>query len=150
MAAVKLILLDNVRNLGKIGETVSVKPGFARNYLVPNGLATTATSGALRQLSAKKARLEAEYESERIAAQEVAAKLQDTSVTIPVQAGEDDKLFGSVTTIAIAASLAEMDFAIDKRDILMDEPIRQLGVFDVEVGLHPEVTATIKVWVVKS
>lgn len=150
MAAVKLILLDNVRNLGKIGETVTVKPGYARNFLMPRGLATTATSGALRQLEAKKARLEEEYEAERQAASEQAAKLQDISVTIPVQAGEDEKLYGSVTTIQIAESLKEIDFDIDRRDILLDEPIRQLGMFDVEVGLHPEVTATIKVWVVKA
>lgn len=148
--AVELILLDNVRNLGKIGEVVHVKAGFARNFLIPRGLATTADAGTLRQLESKKARLEAEYAAERSAAEERATRLQDISVTIPVQAGDDEKLYGSVTTIQIAAGLTEMDFDIDKKDILLPEPIRTLGVFDVGVALHPDVTATIKVWVVKA
>lgn len=148
--AVQLIMLEDVANLGKIGELVSVSAGYARNYLVPRKLATTATPGAVRQLEAKKKRVQELYAANKAAAQAVATKLATVSINIPVQAAEDEKLFGSVSAHQIAEQLVLLEFAIERNQVLLAEPIKQLGVYDVEVQLHPEVKTTIKVWVVKA
>ena len=148
--AVELILLDNVTYLGEIGETVKVADGYARNYLVPKGLASKATPGILRRLEAKKRRRQQEYEKQVSSYNELAEKLAGHSVTIPVQTGDNDKLYGSVTAQQIIESLEEMNFEIEKKQIVLREPIRELGMYSVDIHLHPEVTATIKVWIVKA
>lgn len=146
----KLILLEDVENVGKLGDMVKVKPGFARNYLLPRGLAVKATGATQRQLEArKKQRLEL-YAKQLEEAQALAAKFTGLSVTIAVQATEDDKLYGSVAGPQIAETLAETQgLTVDPKQIALAEPIRQLGVYNVEVLLHPEVTTALKVWVVK-
>lgn len=148
--AVELILMENVENLGKIGEVVNVADGYARNYLLPRNLAAKATPGAVRQLEKRKEQMQQEYEQQVASAQELAEKISKASVTIPVQAGEDEKLYGSVTNKQIADALAEMNIHLDRRKIALAEPIRQLGVYPVEIHLHEEVTTTVKVWVVSA
>lgn len=148
--SIQLILLDNIENLGKIGELVNVSDGYARNFLMPRGLAAKATPGAMRQLESRKAQLIARYEAQLVAAREVAAKLNGVSVTIPAHADEEGKLFGSVTGVQIVASLAEMQFEIDKKQVMLSDALRHVGEFDVEIALHQEVSASIKVWIVKN
>ncbi len=148
--AQELILMENVPSLGRIGDVVRVADGYARNFLMPRKLAAKATPGALRQLEARKAQLEAEYSQQVEAAQGMAEELNKASVTIPVQAGDDEKLYGSVSNKQIADALAEMNIHIDRRKIALVDPIRQLGVYSVDVLLHEEVTAAVKVWVVRA
>lgn len=145
----KVILKEQVEKLGSSGDIVEVKPGYGRNFLIPRGLALRATEANIRIVEEKKRRLIAMEEKEKKEAQILAEKLTGTSVTIPVEVGEDEKLFGSVTSMDIAKGLNEEGVEIDKRDILLEDPIKKLGVYDIQIRLHPEITATIKVWVVK-
>ena len=148
--ALELILLEDVEDLGKAGEKVNVAPGYARNYLLPKGLAEKVTPGALRQIEARKDRIEAKREKELEDSQATAAKIAETEITISMQAGEDEQLFGSVTSHIIADALKEQGIEIEQRRIHLDEPIKELGVFNVDIKLHSEVNATAKVWVVRS
>jgi large subunit ribosomal protein L9 len=148
--AVELILMENVDNLGTIGDLVKVTDGYARNYLIPRKLAAKASPGAMRQLEAKKKQLQVEYEGQIATAKELAEQITKASVTLPVQAADDEKLFGSITSKQIGDALAEMNIHVDRRKIALAEPIRQLGVYSVELHLHPEVTATLKVWIVRA
>lgn len=148
--ATELILLEDVENLGQMGEVVTVSPGYARNFLLPRKLATKAHPGALRQLAARQAQLEEQRAAETEAARELAGVLTNVSLTIPVQATEDEKLYGSVTAHAIAEALQEMHYQVDAHQVVMPEPIRKLGTYTVDVQLHPDVAANVKVWVVKA
>ena len=149
--ATELILMDNVDHLGTVGDKVKVTDGYARNFLLPQGLAVHASKAIERQLDARKAVVEAKYQEEIAAANIVAAKVAETSITVPMQVGEEDeKLFGSVTTIDIARLLDEEGLDIDRKQIDLSEPIKSLGVHEVPVKLHKEVIATLKVWVVKA
>lgn len=148
--AVELILLEDVEDLGKAGEKVNVAPGYARNFLIPKGLAEKVTPGALRQIEARKERIEAKRKEELANAETLAAKIAETEVTIPMQAGEDEKLFGSVTAHLIAEALEKEGIEIEHRRIKLEEPIKELGVFNVDIKLHSDVVATAKVWVVRA
>jgi large subunit ribosomal protein L9 len=148
--ALELILLEDVEDLGKAGEKINVASGYARNYLIPKGLAEKVTPGALRQIEARKDRIEAKRKDDLEASQALAKKLEETEVTISMQAGEDEKLFGSVTAHMIADALKEQDIEVEQRRIHLDEPIKELGVFNVEIKLHSEVEGTVKVWVVRA
>ncbi|MDR8390561.1 50S ribosomal protein L9 [Aliifodinibius sp. S!AR15-10] len=145
----KLILKEDVEKLGDAGEVVEVKPGYGRNYLIPQGKAEIATPGAIKQLNLikEKAARRAELTIEK--AQEMAERLETTSVTIPVTVGEDEKIHGSVTTQDIADALAERDIEIDKRKISLDEDIKTLGEYTATINLISEIKTQIKVWVVK-
>ena len=146
----EVILMESVDTLGEMGETVNVARGFARNYLIPKGLAVLATDGH-RKLVAEHMKLSAKREDLRKAgAEELAAKLGELSCTIGVQADEEDKLFGSVTARDIAESLESEYTNFDFKQIVLDEAIKQLGVYSVPVKLHSEVEVTAKVWVVKA
>lgn len=147
---IELILLNNVQDLGRIGETVKVADGYARNYLIPRGLASKASPGALRQLTARKQQLEELYAAEVDGARTLATTVETNSVSIPVQAGEDGKLYGSVTAAQIVDAFAEMDVVLERKQVVLAEPIRELGVYNVEINLHDEVNVFAKVWVVKS
>ncbi len=149
MANVKLVLLDDVENLGLAGEEVQVAPGYARNYLLPRGLAAKATRGALRLIESRKVQIAARREKEKVEAKELAVKLAGIELSIPMQATEDEQLFGSVTARVISETLAGQGFSIDHNRIKM-EPIKALGTFEVEVKLPHDITATLKVWVVRS
>lgn len=145
----KVILKKNVDKLGKVGETATVKDGYARNFLLPQGLALPATPANLKIIEQEKRRSALRQEQEKQAAQELADKINATSCTISVQAGEDGKLFGSVTNQDVAQAYKQEGISIDKKKIELPEPIKEVGVFKVEVRLHPEVIAEAKIWVVK-
>ncbi len=145
-----VILMQSVDNLGEMGDTVSVARGYARNFLVPKGLAVLATEGH-RKLVVEHMKLEAKRDDLRKAsAEELATKLGELSCTITVQAGEDDKLFGSVGPRDIAEALKIDGGEFDHKQIVLTEAIKQLGVYTVPVKLHAEVEVNAKVWVVKA
>lgn len=145
----KVILRQDFEALGKIGEIVDVKDGYARNYLFPRGIAYAALKGNIRALEEEKKAVEKRNQQELKAAEELAAVLEPISVTIPVQVGEEDKIFGTVTTQMIADALKEKGHEIDKRKIEIEEPIKALGIYGVNIKLHPSISAKIKVWVVR-
>ncbi|HNR68528.1 MAG TPA: 50S ribosomal protein L9 [bacterium] len=145
----KIILKKDIEKVGRAGEIVDVKPGFARNYLIPSGNAVLATKGNLKVYEMEQKRAEQRLSQEKVVSQALADKLAQVSVTATVQVGEEDKVFGAVTSQEIAGLLAEQGFDIDRRKIVLDEPLKALGVYDVPIKIHPEVTATIKVWVVR-
>mgnify|MGYP000643135735 CR=1 FL=1 len=143
----KVILRQDVENLGKMGDIVEVRDGYARNYLIPRGLAYYASEGAIRRLEQEKRQYQRRLERERISAQELAAQLEQLVLSIPMRVGEEGRLFGSVTPQMIADELSLRGFTIDRRAIVLEEPIRSLGTFEVKIKLHPEVMATVKLWV---
>lgn len=147
----KIILRQNVENLGSVGDIVNVKDGFAQNYLMPHGLAYPATGGNLKRFEEEKKQLTIRQNKELTAAEKIAAALEkpENSVTVPMQTGEDDRLFGTVTKEMVAEKLAEKGFTIDKKQIEIDEPIKVLGIYTVMVNLHHHIKAKVKVWVVK-
>ncbi len=145
----KVILRKNYTNLGKVGDLVDVKDGFARNYLLPKQIAYAATKGNISALEEEKKQI-AKAEAKHLEkAKNMAAELQKLSITIPVKVGEEDKVFGSVTTQMIADALKEKNYDIDKRKIVINEPIKSLGIYDVNVKLHSEINAVVKTWVVR-
>ena len=145
----KVILLRDVESLGSAGEVVQVKSGFARNFLIPQRQALVASDTNVAQFESKRKQHAAVSERERRAAEAVAKRLEADSITAQVRVGEEDRLFGSVTVQNIADLLAEKDYDIDRRAIQLEEPIRALGVYTIEVRLHADVTANVKLWVVK-
>ena len=149
MANVSLILLDDVENLGLAGDEVKVAPGYARNYLIPKKLAAKSTPGTLRLIESRKAQIAARRAAELEAAKALAAKLAEVEISIAMQATEDDQLFGSVTPRMIADELTAQGFEIAHNRITLDPPIKMLGSFEADVKLHSEVTAKVKIWVVR-
>jgi large subunit ribosomal protein L9 len=145
----EVILLEAIPKLGNRGQAVKVKPGFARNYLFPRKLALPASEANRRVFQETERVLVKRDLAAMQVAREQAAKLADVSINIAVQVGEEDKLYGSVTTLDIARKLKELGHEVDRRHIVLDEPIKQIGVYTVDVRLHREVSAPIKVWVVK-
>ena len=145
----KVILRQNYESLGQVGDLVDVKEGFARNFLIPRKIAYTALNGNIKALEEEKKTLEKKRLQEVHAAETLAAELEKVSVSIPVQVGEEDKIFGSVTTQMIADALKEKGHDIDKRKIEIEEPIKALGIYGISIKLHPSVSAKIKVWVVR-
>ncbi|MFA6457258.1 MAG: 50S ribosomal protein L9 [Bacteroidota bacterium] len=145
----KVILRQNYNKLGSIGDVVEVKDGFARNYLIPRSIAFRATEGNLNALEQEKKQLARKEEKVVQDSEKLAAQLGSVSLTITMKVGEDDKLFGAVTSQMIADSLTEKGYSIDKRIIELEEPIKTLGIFEVPVKLHAKVSAKVKVWVVR-
>jgi len=146
----KLILKEDVEKLGSAGDLVDVKPGYGRNYLIPQAKAVMATPGAIKSYEniQREAELRAELTVE--AAKELAIKLEATSVTIPVSVGEDDKIHGTVTNINVAEALEERDILIDRRKISIDQDIKTLGEYTATVDLLGDLNPQIKIWVVKA
>lgn len=145
----EVILREAVENLGKPGDVVKVSNGFGRNYLLPRGVAFEATPGNLKRIAQERERLEAAENARRAAAQELATRLEQVSLTFSARVGEEGKLFGSVTTADIVHQLATQGFEIEKRQIDLHEPLRALGVFRVPVRLHADVKPEINIWVIK-
>ncbi|MDD5045174.1 MAG: 50S ribosomal protein L9 [Candidatus Omnitrophica bacterium] len=145
----ELILKQDVPKLGKVGDVIKAKDGFARNFLIPNGLAAPATKENLKKLEQEKLIRQKALEETRKDALEVAKKLSGKSFTISSEVHEEDKLYGSITSVEIHRVLEDEGFKIDKKAILLDEPIKSTGIFEVPVKLHPEVTTNIKIWIVK-
>ena len=144
----QVILRTDVENLGRAGDVVDVKAGYARNYLIPQGLAYSASEGNVRRLENERRAASLSMERQRDRAERLAAEVEGRSVTFRVKAGEEGRLFGSVTTADIADQLAQDGVVIDRRDIMLDEPLKELGVFRVPVRLHAEVRPEVTVWVV--
>ena len=145
----EIILREDYKELGLAGDTVKVKDGYARNYLIPAGIAYPNTN-ANRKLYENEMQQQTWRQSrDKKDAEELAKKLETVSCTITVQVGEEDKLFGSVTSQNIVDILTEQGITVDKRKIVLDEPIKSLGIYSVPIKLHPEVEAAVKVWVVK-
>jgi len=144
-----VILRDDVEKLGRAGEVVTVKDGYARNFLLPRGLAYPATDGNRRRLDAEQRLRARKVEAEVSSARDVAAKLEAVSLSFSMKAGEGDKLFGSVTASDIAERLEAEGVKVDRKHIELEEPIKALGVYKVPVRLHADVKPEIRVWVVK-
>jgi large subunit ribosomal protein L9 len=141
----KLILREDVENLGKGGELVEVKPGYGRNYLLPRGLAVLANPRNVRELEHQKTVAQAKAAKLKASAQAVAKRLSETPVTLKRKVGEQDKLYGSVTALDVAEALAARGLDIDRRSIDLGEPIKTVGEFEVPVKLHSEVVGKAKV-----
>ena len=141
---IQVILRDDVPNLGKIGEVVRVKPGYARTFLLPRGLAIEASSKNLRVLEHHKRVIGAAAERQRKAAEGMATKLQGLKLTVRARAGEEGRLFGSVTNLDVERLLADAGFTIDRRRITLDEPIKQLGTYSIVVQVGRTTRATVQ------
>ncbi len=144
-----VILRQAVENLGNPGDMVKVSQGFARNFLLPRGIAVEATDGNRRRIAQEKARLEAAEAQRRQTAQDYASTLEQVSLTFAARVGEEGKLFGSVTAADIAQQLEAQGISIEKRQIDLHEPIKALGVYRIPIKLHADVKPEIKVWVIK-
>jgi len=144
---VKVILRKNVAALGDAGKVVEVKNGYANNYLIPQGMATRATEGALKALETEKKQQARKIEEQRKAARETASRIQQMSLTVPAKAGESGKLFGTVTSANIAEALKAAGVDVDRRKITLDAPIKALGSYEAEVKLFMDVSATLRITV---
>ena len=146
----EVILRQAVESLGKPGDVVKVSNGYARNYLLPHGVAFEATPGNLKRIQQEKDRLEAAENERRTAAQGLAEKLEQVQLTFSARVGDEGKLFGSVTSADVAQQLESQGFHIEKRQIDLHEPIKALGVYRIPIRLHADVKPEIRVWVIKS
>jgi large subunit ribosomal protein L9 len=145
----KVILRKEHEKLGAVGTVVDVKDGYARNFLIPKGLAYPASEGSMRALAEEKKQSEQRANKELRTSQKLATELEKVSITLQMKVGEDEKLFGSVTSQMIADALKEKGFEIDKRIIELEEPIKALGIYNVNIRLHQSVIGKAKVWVVR-
>ncbi|MFC1808798.1 50S ribosomal protein L9 [Candidatus Omnitrophota bacterium] len=146
----KVILCDAIQKLGNIGDVINVKDGYARNFLLPRGQAMRFSKGAFSLIEKKKKLEAAKYAKDIEKNKELAEKIANASCTVKVQAGDDDKLYGSVTNIDIQTALEQEGITVDKRNIIIEEPIKQLGIYSIKIELLPEVETHLKVWVVRS
>jgi large subunit ribosomal protein L9 len=146
----EIILKADVEKIGKAGTIVKVKDGFARNYLIPKGLAVEVSEANLRRLEQEKKLKELEKEKIKQTAQRTAEQISGLSCTVAVEATDDDKLYGDITPAEIAQAIeAEKNIKIDKKLIVIKEPIRSLGIYEVEVKFHPEVISKVRLWVTR-
>ncbi len=145
----KVILRRNFDQLGKVGDVANVKDGYARNYLIPRQIAYQATKGNILALEEEKKQILKKEAKELDIAQKLANEIEKVSITIPVKVGEEDKIFGTVTSQMIADSMKEKGYDVDKRKIEITEPIKALGIYSVTIKIHPSVSAVVKTWVVR-
>lgn len=145
----KVILRQDFENLGKFGDIVEVKDGYARNFLIPRKIALPATPGNIKMIETEKKQKAFKLERERLIAQQIAERLSKVELTIPMKAGENERLFGSVTAQMIANELEKLGFEIERRKILLDEPIKSLGSYEVPIRLHSDISVKLKVNVVQ-
>jgi large subunit ribosomal protein L9 len=144
----EIILKEDVQNLGRALELVKVKTGFAHNFLFPRGLAVLATSSAKKQVEADRAKIEERIKQEKAIFQAQDVKMKDLSLTIAAKVSEGEKLYGSVQNSDISAKLKDAGYDIDKRHVMLPEPIKQLGMYTVKIQLHKEVETKIKLWII--
>ena len=145
----KVVLRKDYESLGATGDVIEVKPGYARNFLIPKNIAMLLTKGNLKILEEEGNRVEMRSKREQLNAEELAKTLEKVSVTATVTVGEDDRIFGTVTNQNIADLLKDKGFDIDKKTISIDEPVKALGIYPVTIKLHQNVETKIKLWVVK-
>ncbi len=146
----KVILTEDVKSLGNAGDVVDVADGFARNFLIPKNLVVQASKGNLARVEQIKTARSNREEKRKRTLSALAEKLEGFSVDIPVQVGEDDRVFGAVTSTMIADALRTKGFNIERKTIQLEDPIKQLGVYNIEIKLHAEVRPQIRVWVVSA
>jgi large subunit ribosomal protein L9 len=144
----KVILRQSHESLGIMGAIVNVRDGYARNYLIPRMIAYYATPKAIRALEIEKKLNEKRQAREKSSAEQLATVFADLQISIPMKVGEEGRLYGSVTNQMIANELSQRGYTIDKRNIMIEDPIKSLGVFDVKVKLYTDVYAFLKVWVI--
>ena len=144
----KVILRADVENLGILGDVVTVKPGYGRNYLLPQGLAMLATEANMHTFELERKKLQARMDAQRAEARSLAEKIEALNIVIPMHVGENDKLYGSVTTTMIGDAILAQGVEVYRRRILLDAPIRALGDFEVRVRLHADVVANLQVKVI--
>jgi len=144
-----VILLRAVDTLGTEGAVVHVKPGYARNYLLPQGLAVAATATQMKALETRQRQQQEKVQRIKAQAETLKRTLEGRSLTLKLSLGEDEKPFGAITTHEVMDALAREGFELEKHALHLDQPIKSLGIFELPVRLHPEVTATLKLWVVK-
>lgn len=145
----ELLLKQNVEQLGRIGDVVKVKSGYARNYLLPRGLAVAVTKSNLADIDRARATALAEEQQRLSGLKELATKLGEASVTIEGRANAEGHLFGSVTAMQIAAALRDKGIPVEEKHVRLEQPLKEIGVYDVPINLHASVEATVKVWVVQ-
>lgn len=145
----EVILNKDIERLGKSGSIIKVKDGFARNFLIPNGLAVPLNPINIKKLEQEKQRKVLQLEKVKQQAEELKGRLESFSLTMPVLTHEEDELYAGISNVDLASALKEEGFDIDKNSIALDGPIRSLGIYEVPIKLHPEVSAKIKVWIVK-
>ena len=145
----KVVLLEEVPSLGNIGDVVKVADGHGRNYLIPQGKALEATRKNVKTLELQKKLTKDRVDRTKKYAEKIAERIESISCTISKQAGEEDKLFGSVTTMDIEECLKNEGIEVNRKKITLEEPIKKLGIYSVPIKLHPEVISNLKVWVVK-
>lgn len=146
----RVILKEEVRDLGDAGDVVRVKAGYGRNYLIPRGLAIPASEGSVKELEHQKRMAEAIHRKRLSGFQELAKRLEATPVSIRRETGDDEKLFGSVTNRDIAEAFAAEGIEVDRKNIQLEDPIKSIGLFTVPVRLHREVTANVRVYVIRA
>ena len=144
-----IILMENVEKLGQVGDVVKVKNGYARNYLLPRQLGMPATEGNIKRIEKEKAKRLAIYEAEKKVAQEKADLLSKVSLTIAVEVNDQEKLYGAVSETEILQALEAENHKIDKKSLVLEKPVDDLGIFEIGVKLHPQVIAKIRLWVTK-
>ena len=147
--AIEILLMDQVEGLGIEGDIVKVADGYARNFLFPKGIATEVTEGKKRQIEKKRLERLASLEKEKSAAEELVKKIEGIECTIAAKVGDNGKMFGSVGIPQIVEKVAEQGLELDRSTVVLATPLHELGVFDVSIKLHPEVTGTLKVWIVE-
>ena len=145
----EIILTENVENLGKVGEVKKVKNGYARNYLIPRALAVVANQANLKRIEKEKAKRLALYEQHKAQAQQKAEELAKISLTVTVEVNDQEKLYGAVSETEILKALEEEGQTVDKKSLVIQKPIEELGIFEIGVKLHPEVMAKVRLWVTK-
>ncbi|MFH1741434.1 MAG: 50S ribosomal protein L9 [bacterium] len=145
----EVILRESVDGLGKEGEVVHVKAGYARNCLIPQGIASLTSTGDAKKIDHQRRLLTDKQKRELKTTTDLANQIAETEIRIPVRTGEEDRVFGSVTNADIASALADAGIEVDRRKVMVEEPIRALGVYTIPVRLSGEVTADLKLWVVK-
>jgi large subunit ribosomal protein L9 len=146
----KVILKEDVNNLGEMGKVVEVKDGYGRNYLIPRNLAVEANPKNISHFEHQKKIIEVKVKKVRKSAEDIAEQLSRITVTLEARAGEEEKLFGSITTKDIAEAISQQGVEVDKRKILLDEPIKRLGSYEVPIKIHQDVLANVKVEVKQS
>ncbi len=145
----EVILAQDVEKLGTTGQVVKVKNGYARNFLVPRKVAYLATQENLKRIERQEKKRKAQYDQEKKKARDFAEELQKSSCTVNVEVNDLEKLYGAVTEAEIAKALEVEGFTVNKKNIIIENPIEELGIFDIGVKIHPEVTAKIRLWVTK-
>jgi large subunit ribosomal protein L9 len=145
----QIILLEKVANLGNLGDVVKVKDGFARNYLIPRQVALAATKENLKNAEKMKAKMAAVYEEKRKEAEVIAEKIAKVSCTITVEVNDQEKLYGAVSEADILRALEQEGFIYERKDLVLEKPVEELGIFDVGVKLHPDVIGKFRLWVTK-